>query len=164
MSKKRKALKGQSEFVGLLIVLIIVVIILVPLAILLFNYPQQQVTNYHINLAGVASKQVNGGSVLIYYNSTNKPNPYLIVYKGSNFTLAGVYYVYQGKILNVTSQVNATKFTVSGPKYVGKLPQPLIYNFSLPKTVFNDPLILQINAYNVTIFVNVYPNETAYTF
>jgi hypothetical protein len=60
--------------------------------------------------------------------------------------------------------VSAVQFTVTGPKYVGKLPASMAYNFSLPNSVFNMPLILQISAYNVTFFVNVFPNETAYTF
>ncbi|MGC9105020.1 MAG: hypothetical protein ACP5HQ_01140 [Thermoprotei archaeon] len=163
MERRKAVLKGQSEFIGLLVITLIIMIVLTPLVVSLLNYPQQQVVYYRVKLAQVAGSQVNAGSVLIYYNSTLK-SPMLIVLKKANYTLTGVYYTNQGSLVNVTSYVYALNNTPTGTQVVGKLPQPLIYNFSLPSAVFNRPLTLQINANDVTFFVNVFPNQTAYTF
>jgi hypothetical protein len=73
-----------------------------------------------------------------------------------------VYYNERGIWHNITSVVEAVKFTASTPQTVGGLPQPLIYNFSLPQYVWDYTLVLEIKGFNTTIFVTVYPNETAF--
>jgi hypothetical protein len=153
-------MKAQSEYIGLIIIVIIIVIILVPLYLLLMNYSVPSANKY--DYAGVINKQVNGEGILIFFNSTPTKTPYLIVLKGnSNYTLTAVYYNERGIWHNITSVVKAVKFTASTPQTVGGLPQPLIYNFSLPQYVWDYTLVLQIEGFNTTIFATVYPNETA---
>jgi len=154
-------MKAQSEYIGLIIIVIIIVIILVPLYLLLMNYQVPSAKKY--DYAGVIHKQVNGGGILVFFNSTPTKTPYLIVLKGnSNYTLTAVYYDYKGMWHNITSAVEAVKFTVSTPQTIGGLPQPLIYNFSLPQYVWNRTLVLEIEGVNTTVFATVIPNETAY--
>jgi hypothetical protein len=86
-----------------------------------------------------------------------------VVFKGNgNYTLRAVYYDKNGVWYNITSAVKAVKFTVSTPQTIGGLPQPLIYNFSLPRYVWNYTLTLEIEGFNTTIFATIYPNETAF--
>jgi len=154
-------MKAQSEYIGLITLVIIMVIILIPLYLLLINYPVPSAKKY--DYAGIIHKQVNGGGILIFFNSTPAKTPYLVVLKGSgNYTLTAVYYDKNGVWYNITSVVQAVKFTVSTPQTVGGLPQPLMYNFSLPQYVWNHALVLEIEGFNTTIFATVYPNETAF--
>jgi len=137
------------------------VIILIPLYLLLINYPVPSAKKY--DYAGVIHKQVNGGGILIFFNSTPTGTPYLMVFKGNgNYTLTAVYYDKKGVWYNITSVVKAVKFTVSTPQTIGGLPQPLIYNFSLPQYVWNYTLVLEIEGFNTTIFATIIPNETAF--
>lgn len=154
-------MKGQSEYIGFIILVILVIALLVPLYLLLNNYSVPSAVNY--DYASIISKQVNGGALLIFFNSTSK-NPYLEVLKGNaNYTLTGVFYSNKGVLNNITNQVHAVKFTVAGPQFVGSLPKPLIYNFSLPRCAWNYTIILQITGFNTTVFVTVFPNATAFT-
>jgi hypothetical protein len=154
-------MKAQTEFIGLITLVIIMVIIVIPLFLLLINYQVPSAKKY--DYAGIIHKQVNGGEISIFFNSTPTGTPYLIVFKGNgNYTLAAVYYDKNGKWYNITSVVKAVKFTVSTPQIIGGLPQPLIYNFSLPQYVWNSTLILEIKGFNTAIFATIYPNETAF--
>jgi hypothetical protein len=154
-------MKAQSEYIGLIIIVITIVIILIPLYLLLMNYPVPSAKKY--DYAGVINKQVNGGEINIFFNSTPTKTPYLIVLKGNgNYTLKAVYYNERGVWHNITSVVEAVKFTASTPQIIGGLPQPLIYNFSLPQYVWNHTLVLEIEGFNTTVFATVIPNETAY--
>ena len=154
-------MKAQSEYIGLIIIVIIIVIILVPLYLLLMNYQVPSAKKY--DYAGVINKQVNGEGILIFFNSTPTKTPYLIVLKGnSNYTLTAVYYDKKGVWYNITSVVKAVKFTATTPQTIGGLPQPLIYDFSLPQYVWNYTLVLEIESFNTTILATIYPNETAF--
>ncbi|MCQ4450274.1 MAG: hypothetical protein NO110_06215 [Sulfolobales archaeon] len=154
-------MKAQSEYIGLTILVIIMVIILIPLYLLLINYPVPSAKKY--DYAGVIHQQVNGGGISIYFESTPTKTPYLLVSKGNgNYTLTAVYYDKKGIWYNITSVVEAVKFTASTPQTIGGLPQPLIYNFSLPQYVWNYTLVLEIEGFNTTVFATVYPNETAF--
>jgi len=154
-------MKAQSEYIGLITLVIIMVIILIPLYLLLINYPVPSAKKY--DYAGIIHKQVNGGGILIFFNSTPTKTPYLLVLKGNgNYTLTAVYYNKNGIWYNITPVVEAVKFTVSTPQTIGGLPQPLIYNFSLPQYVWNYTLVLEIEGFNTTIFATVFPNETAF--
>ncbi|MCQ4343983.1 MAG: hypothetical protein NO117_03380 [Sulfolobales archaeon] len=154
-------MRAQSEYIGLITLVIIMVIILIPLYLLLINYPVPSAKKY--DYADIIHKQVNGGGILIFFNSTPTSTPYLLVLKGNgNYTLTAVYYNKNGIWYNITSVVEAVKFTVSTPQTIGGLPQPLIYNFSLPQYVWNYTLVLEIEGFNTTVFATVYPNETAF--
>jgi hypothetical protein len=154
-------MRAQSEYIGLIILVIIMVIILVPLYLLLINYPVPSAKKY--DYAGLIYNQVNGGGILIFFNSTPTTTPYLLVFKGNgNYTLKAVYYDKNGIWYNITSVVKAVKFTASTPQIIGGLPQPLIYNFSLPQYVWNYALVLEIEGFNTTVFATVFPNETAF--
>ena len=152
-------MKAQSEYIGFIIALVIIAVLLVPLMFYLINVsaPSSKPLDYQT----VADLQINGGSVIIYYNSSNNPRyDSILVYKSNQgFELVGVYYMKNGEILNITNQVEA----INNGGVIGSLPQPLIYNFTLPTYTFNYPLILQVNAYNATTFVLLQPNETAVT-
>mgnify|MGYP001773180282 CR=1 FL=1 len=156
-------MRAQSTFVGFIIALLIVALILVPTFLLILDYSKPQAKPF--DLASIAKEQINGGSVFIYFNSTPSKS-YLIVPKPVNYTkLVGVYSINKGQLLNITSLVQAVKFTPTGVTVVGNLtkPYPLVYNFTLPKRAWNTTLILQLAFYNVTVFATVYPNETAFT-
>jgi len=95
-------MKAQSEYIGLIILVIIMVIILVPLYLLLINYPVPSAKKY--DYAGLIYNQVNGGGILIFFNSTPTKTPYLMVFKGNgNYTLKAVYYDKNGIWYNITS-------------------------------------------------------------
>ncbi|ACP38963.1 hypothetical protein [Saccharolobus islandicus] len=160
--------KAQSEYIGFIIAIIIIALVIIPLFYILSNYsvPSAKKLDY----AQVLKNQINGGGILIFFNSTfpetsSALNSNLIVLKGStNYTLAGVYYMKNGVIYNITSNVKPFVFSNGIVTILNKnLPQPLIYNFTLPAYVWNYSVILQINGYNVTVFAQVYPNETAFT-
>ena len=156
-------MEAQSTFVGFIIALLIVALILVPTFLLIFDYSKP--TAKPFDVARIAKEQINGGSILIYFNSTPSKS-YLIVSKPVNYTeLVGVYMANNGQLLNITKLVQAVNFTSTGVIVVGNLtkPYPLIYNFSLPTRAWNMTLVLQLTLYNVTVFATVYPNETAFT-
>jgi hypothetical protein len=150
--------RAQSEYIGFIFALIIVVALLIPLMFYLVDVSSP--SSKPINYQTVANLQIEGGNVIVFYNSSYNPKYNLIlVYRGSqNFVLTGVYYVYQGKILNITKEVQAIN---QQGQAVGGIPKPLTYNFTVPEVAYNSPLILQISAYNTTVFVEVPPNETA---
>lgn len=153
-------MRAQSEYIGFIVALIIIVALLIPLMFYLLNISSP--SSKPINYQNVANLQVEEGKVIVYYNSSDIPKYNLIlVYRGSqDFVLTGVYYMYQGKILNITGKVQA----INQQGYVvGGIPKPLIYNFTVPEAAYNLPLILQISAYNTTVFVELLPNETAIT-
>ena len=156
-------MEAQSTFVGFIIALLIVALILVPTFLLIFDYSKP--TAKPFDVTRVAKEQINGGTILIYFNSTPSKS-YLIVSKPVNYTeLVGVYMANNGQLLNITKLVQAVNFTSTGVIVVGNLtkPYPLIYNFSLPTRAWNMTLVLQLTLYNVTVFATVYPNETAFT-
>lgn len=152
--------RAQSEYIGFIFALIIIVALLIPLMFYLINVSSP--SSKPINYQTVANLQIEGGNVIVFYNSSsNHKYNLIIVYKGSqNFVLTGVYYMYQGKILNITDKVYAIN---QQGQVVGDIPEPLTYNFTVPEVAYNLPLILQISAYNTTVFVEVPPNETAIT-
>lgn len=151
-------MKAQSEYIGFIFALIIILILLIPLMFYLIDVsaPSAKPIDYQT----VANLQINGGSVLVYYNSSNNPKyNFIIVYRpNANFTLDAVYYIYKGEIVNITKDVYAVNQL---KQKIGKLPQPLVYNFTIPTSVYTYPLILQITAYNTTTFALLQPNETA---
>ena len=150
--------RAQSEYIGFIFALIIVVALLIPLLFYLVDVSSP--SSKPINYQTVANLQIEGGNVIVFYNSSYNPKYNLIlVYKGSqNFVLTGVYYMYHGKILNITKEVQAIN---QQGQVVGGIPMSLTYNFTVPEVAYNSPLILQISAYNTTVFVEVPPNETA---
>ncbi|WP_221286640.1 hypothetical protein [Stygiolobus caldivivus] len=151
-------MKAQSEYVGFIFALIIVVALLIPLMFYLLDISSP--SSKPINYQTVANQQVNGGTVIVYYNTSANPKyNQVIVYKSDPyFELTGVYYIYQGNIVNITKQIQAVN---SQGRTVGSLPKAVIYNFTVPAEAFNYPLILQVSAYNSTTFVLLPPNETA---
>ncbi len=110
-----------------------------------------------------------GVSVLIFFNSTPPPSSssnskhytsFIEVLRGNgNFILSAVFYANDSVWYNITSQVRPL---INGIPQ-GRLPQPLLYNFTLPNYVWNYTIVLQIEAYNVTVFAAIYPNELAFT-
>jgi hypothetical protein len=151
--------KAQSEYVAFLIAMILIVAVLVPLFLILSNYSVPEVKP--VNYQTIAKEQIIGGSVLVFFNSTPS-KPFLYVAHGNqNFVLQAVYYTKGGIWYNITNHVKAVT-TVNGAPQTYPLPVPLIYNFILPSYVWNYTLLLQIEAYNVTVFASVYPNETAF--
>lgn len=161
--------RGQSTLIAFLLALLIIVLILIPTYYLILNYsvPEEKVSNFVL----VAQNQLNGGNVNssalldIYYNaSLNKGNVTIVVYTpNKNFTLSAVYVIYNGQIINITKEVEAIK--QQSPK---SLPQPLIYNFTIPSAINNiqvdkSILILQLELYNQTIFATLYPYEIAFS-
>jgi len=161
-------MRGQSEFLGFIIVIIIILVLALPLLYILSNYSVPSEKN--LDYVSIVDNQINGGSVLIFFNSTppssnsNHYTSFIEVLRGNgNFTLSAVFYTKDGVWYNITSQVCAFKNGIKQPSIVGSLPQPLLYNFTLPNDVWNYTIVLQIEAYNVTVFAMAYPNESAFT-
>ncbi|WP_369611134.1 hypothetical protein [Sulfurisphaera javensis] len=169
-------IKGQSTLIAFLLALLLIALILIPTYYLLLSYskPSVKVSNFAL----IAKNQINGGSVSIFYYDApgkDKGNITLLLFSGNgNFTLTSVYTIYNGSIINITKEVEAIIIKPTGNVPIGTLPQPLIYNFTTESTisttinnrnvlisVWQSILILQIEAYNQTIFVTLYPNETA---
>ena len=156
-------MRAQSAFVGFIIALLVVALVLVPTFLLIFDYSKP--TAKPFDLPRVAKEQINTGTVSVYFNSTPSKS-YLIVPVPVNYTkLVGVYSINRGQLLNITSLVQAVKFTPTGVTVVGNLtkPYPLVYNFTLPTQAWDTTLVLQLTFYNVTVFATVYPNQTAFT-
>jgi len=164
--------RGQSALIAFLIAIILILLVLVPLYYLIVDYSNPSVKS--TNFAQVIKNQINGGSVLIFFNSTPTSNITLLVLSGNgNFTLKSVYAVYQGIFVNITNYIYAVKITPISKTFIGPLPKPLIYNFTAYNVitlsngvkipVWNTTLILQINAYNQTVFATIYPNSTAFS-
>ncbi|BCU67869.1 hypothetical protein HS7_13060 [Sulfolobales archaeon HS-7] len=152
-------MRGQSNFIVYIFALVIVVLLLIPMFFYLTDI--SSLSEKQLDLGSIVREQVNGGGVVIYFNSSNKQlYSSILVYRGdSNFTLVNVYYTNgSGVWFNITNDV-----CVEGQFHLttNKLPQPLIYNFSITTKSFNYPLVLMIRAYNQTEFVQVLPNETA---
>lgn len=164
--------RGQSSLIAFLITIILILIVLVPLYYLIVDYSKPTVKP--ANFAQIIKNQINGGSVLIFFNSTANSNITLVTLSGNgNFTLRGVYAVYQGNFTNITKYIYAVKITPTSKTFIGPLPQPLIYNFTAYNVItlsngvkipiWNTTLILEINAYNQTVFATIYPNSTAFS-
>ncbi|MEM0362464.1 MAG: hypothetical protein QXH75_01415 [Sulfolobaceae archaeon] len=159
-------MKAQSSFLGFLIAIVIIVLILIPTFLLILDYSKPSAKPY--DLSQVIKRQINGGAIVIYFNSTppSLSKPMLIVPKPINYTyLTAVYSIYNGQIINITTLVQVVKIKVPFSQVIGNLtkPTPLVYNFTLPSKFWNTTLILQLNYYNTTIFATVYPNETAFS-
>jgi len=163
---------GQSALIAFLIAIILILLVLVPLYYLITNYSKP--TAKPTNFAQIIKNQINGGSVLIFFNSTSNSNITLLTFSGNgNFTLKDVYAVYQGIFVNITKYIYAIKITPTSKTFIGPLPQPIIYNYTAYNTitlsngmkipVWNTTLILEINAYNQTVFATIYPNSTAFS-
>jgi len=158
--------KGISSLIAFLIAILIIVLILVPLYFLIIGYsnPQYKVSENN----NFPSYQANSEEVTIYFNSRyyksystsflniSQPNP--------NYVLSAVYALYNSTFVNVTSVVKTASSSPSS------LPSKMIYNFSFPDVysvnniqipLWNSTLILQIEAYNQTTFLTIFPNETA---
>ncbi|AGE71598.1 hypothetical protein [Sulfolobus acidocaldarius] len=154
-------MRAISDYIGFAIALIIIVVLLIPLFLVLTNYssPSTQQINYY----PIISNQVNGGGVPIYYNATPK-GPTIMVFKQSgNYTLFGVYCLSNGKIYNITQSVGVITISPSGKvTNTGKsLPVAMVYNFTVPAQYWNYTLILQLKAYQTTVYATLYPNTTA---
>jgi len=169
---KVKPKKGQSSLIAFLIAIILILLILIPTYYLITDVSKPSAKP--IDFAQVIKNQINGGSVLIFFNSTaNSPNITLLVLSGNaNFTLADVYVVYHGIFVNITKYVYAVKITPTSKTIIGPLPKPIIYDFTAYSTItlqgveipiWNATLILEINAYNQTVFATVYPNSAAFS-
>lgn len=166
-------MRGQSSIIAFLLAILLIVLVLIPIYYLLLDYSKPSVKP--VDFARIAKNQINGGSVLIFFNSTipSKGNSTLLVLKSNgNFTLSGVFAMYNGTFINITKYIEAVVIKPTGVTSIGTLPQPLVYNFTfygqvtINKNViplWNSSLILQIKAYNQTIFATVLPNETAFT-
>jgi len=153
-------MKAQSEYLGFIIAIIVIILILIPLFLILSDYSVPSAKR--LDYATIVGNQLNGGAIIIFFNSTPSKS-FLMVYRGNaNYTLSAVYYDHKGIWYNITSLVNAT-IKVNGVQKTVFLPAPLVYNFTLPSRVWNYTLVLQLEAYNVTVFATVFPNETAYT-
>jgi len=165
--------KGITSLIAFLIAILIIVLIFIPLYFLITGYSNPQ---YKGNIENnFPSYQINSGQVIIYFASTyykssstsclisNETNP--------NYVLKSVYVIYNGTFANVTSAIRVVPPRQPGvPAPPPNLPSKMIYNFTLPDVytiknvkipLWNSTLILQIEAYNQTIFLTALPNETA---
>jgi hypothetical protein len=144
--------KGISEYLGFLLAVIIIIVVLIPLLFLMsdLNSPGEKPQNQQ----GVINKQINGGGVLIYFNSSVSPQ-LLVLGKYYNYTLTEVFVNNgSGVWYNITKLV----VTIRGNYH---LPLQLIYNFSLPRSAFNSQLTLHIIGLNTSVLISILPNETA---
>ncbi|MCI2414742.1 MAG: hypothetical protein MPF33_05780 [Candidatus Aramenus sp.] len=148
-------MRGQSEFPAFIIVIIIILVLVLPLLYILSNYSVPSEKN--LDYVSIVDNQINGGSVLIFFKSTPYNSCIEVLRGNGNFTLSAVFYTKDGVWYNITSEVHAVNKQMVG------LPEPLIYNFTLPEYVWNYTIVLQIEAYNVTVFAMAYPNESAFT-
>ncbi|BCS94151.1 hypothetical protein [Metallosphaera javensis (ex Sakai et al. 2022)] len=145
-------MKAQSEFIAFIIAIILVVIILVPLAFLVLDFSKPSAQQ--VDEISVLRRQIDGGSILIFFNSTPSQSTLLTIRGGSNYTLDAVFYDYHGQWVNISNQITIQSLQ--------SLPAPLIHNFTLPSYVWNRTLLLEISGYNVSVFATVLPNETAF--
>ncbi|MEM3323295.1 MAG: hypothetical protein QW494_02555 [Metallosphaera sp.] len=144
-------MKAQSEFIAFIIVVILIVVVLVPLALLVLNFSQPSAKT--TDSIAILQRQINGGSILLYFNAT--PNPMLITFHGGgNYSLEAIFYQANGRWINITNQVT----TKSG----SPIPAPLNSNFTLPSYVWNKTLLLEVEGYNVSVFATALPNKTAF--
>ncbi len=134
--------KAQSNLIAFLIAMVVILVIVLALFFNISNVssPGQDNINYH----SIISQQVNGGAVLIYYNSTLPP--YLKVFNTtSGYSLEAVYANEGG----VWMEVNSTSFPLQDGLKV-----------YLPSTVADDEVSIELYAYNVTQFAFASPNST----
>ncbi|MEM0305059.1 MAG: hypothetical protein QW685_08545 [Saccharolobus sp.] len=77
-------MKAQSSFLGFLIAIVIIVLILIPTFLLILDYSKPSAKPY--DLSQVIKRQINGGAIVIYFNSTppSLSKPMLIVPKPIN--------------------------------------------------------------------------------
>lgn len=141
-------MKAQSEFIAFIIAIILIVVILVPLAFLVLDFSKPSAQQ--VDEISVLRRQIDGGSILLFFNSTPSKSTLLTIRGGSNYTLEGVFYDYHGQWINISNKITPS------------VPAPLIYNFTLPSYVWNRTLLLEISGYNVSVFATVLPNETAF--
>jgi len=170
---ERKFGKGQASLIAFIIAIILILLVVISTYYLINDLSKPSVKP--IDFAQIIKNQINGGSVLIFFNSTaNSQNVTLVVLSGNaNFTLANVYAVYNGMFVNVSKYVYAVKITPTSRIIVGPLPKPITYNFTaysvitLPGgmkiPIWNTTLILEIRAYNQTVFATAYPNSAAFS-
>jgi hypothetical protein len=160
-------MKAQSEFIAFLIALILIVLIVIPLFYVVLDYSKP--ASRQLNFQQVLQRQVNGGSILILFNSTPTSSSLVVLRGNANYTVNQVFYENGGVWYNITNSVMATVFSNGVNQVVTKngnplrLPLPLIYNFSLPGYVWKYTVVVQLSGYNVSIFATLLPNETAYT-
>ncbi|MCH1771257.1 MULTISPECIES: hypothetical protein [Metallosphaera] len=143
-------MKAQSEFIAFIIAIILIVVILVPLAFLVLDFSKPSAQQ--VDEISVLRRQIDGGSILLFFNSTPSKSTLLTIRGGSNYTLEGIFYDYHGQWINISNQITSPH----------TVPAPLIYNFTLPSYVWNRTLLLEISGYNVSVFATVLPNETAF--
>ncbi|WP_205835781.1 hypothetical protein [Metallosphaera hakonensis] len=149
-------MKAQSEFIAFIVAVILIVIILIPLAFLVLDFSKP--SSQQLDEISVLRRQINGGSILLFFNSTPTKATLLTIKGGENYTLQGVFYDYHGNWVNITGKVSYTANGISTYTF----PAPLIYNFTLPAYVWNRTLLVEISGYNVSVFATVLPNETAF--
>ncbi|MEM1645854.1 MAG: hypothetical protein QXL96_08320 [Ignisphaera sp.] len=165
---------AQSSFIAYLIAVVLIVVILFSVYYVITDISKPSVKT--LDFVQIAKNQINGGSVYIFFNSTppsKAQNITILVISGNgNFTLRCVYAVYGGSFINITKYVYAAKITPNSRVIIGPLPKPITYNFTsfsiikignMNIPIWNTTLVLQINAYNQTIFATMYPNSTAFS-
>ncbi|AWR94245.1 hypothetical protein [Acidianus brierleyi] len=145
-------MRALSDFLAFIIILLIIVGAVIPLFLYLNSiYPQSS----NIDYSKLISNEVNGGTVLIYYNASPTKPEIEILKPNSNYTLISVF-------IQTSVYVNISKNIYGNSK---ALPLPLIYNFTMPNTIgkmpiYEMPILLEIRAFNTTNFIYMLPNET----
>lgn len=148
--------EAQSEFIALLLIALIIAVILIPLAYYLSDYASQG--NKQTSQAGFIAQKINGAGVILYFNASNSPRLEVIP-NVPNLTLVAVFVgTPQGYWQNVTSSVYPLSRNSPQPL---ALPQPMIYNFSLPGSALGRPVLLEVSGFNTTLFAVVEPDQSA---
>ncbi|QKQ99081.1 hypothetical protein GWK48_00530 [Metallosphaera tengchongensis] len=148
-------MKGQSEFITFLIAVILIIVVIIPLFLFMINVSEPSVKS--LDTTSVLQRQINGGSILLFYNASPSKPELLVLRGGGNYTLDAVYFLGKGPWVNISSSVRPIQ---SAQQHI---PLPLTYNFSLPEYVWNETILVQISGYNVSVFATLLPNETAFS-
>ncbi|EHP69617.1 hypothetical protein MetMK1DRAFT_00023880 [Metallosphaera yellowstonensis MK1] len=141
-------MKAQSDFIAFLVVIILVVVILIPIAFLVLTFSEPSARQP--DFTTVLTRQVNGGSILLFFNSTPSKSTLIVLRGGNqNYTLDALFYDNHGIWDNISNVITPP------------IPSPLIHNYTLPSYVWNKTILVQVGGYNVSIFALILPNETA---
>ncbi|ABP95799.1 hypothetical protein HA72_1644 [Metallosphaera sedula] len=118
-------MKAQSEFIAFIIAIILIVVILVPLAFLVLDFSKPSAQQ--VDEISVLRRQIDGGSILLFFNSTPSKSTLLTIRGGSNYTLEGVFYDYHGQWINISNKITPS---VPAPSSTTS-PSPLTYGTEL---------------------------------
>lgn len=143
-------MRSLSEYFAFIVIILIIIVLLFPIFyyILSISSPGAKQGNFQ----EVINNQINGGSVLIFYNDTNIYKPQIdVIRPNGNLTIIGAFY----------ENVNWIPMTLYYKGQPVNFPVQLIYNFSMDKSIPPHPVLLEIAGYNTTTFVLILPNETA---